>query len=144
MLTKTLTAGILALSLALTSVTPTTASAQISDEDAIAGLIALLLLGAVVHESRNNDPAPERPRHQPRPRANADWRVLPAQCIRNHTRRNGNTIRVFGRHCTHTHYDFVNRLPQRCLANFRIQNGQQRFGYRVNCMRNAGFRITRH
>lgn len=72
MLTKTLTAGILALSLALTSVTPTTASAQISDEDAIAGLIALLLLGAVVHESRNNDPAPERPRHQPRPRANAD------------------------------------------------------------------------
>ena len=42
MLTKTLTAGVLAISLSLTSLTPTRAAAW-SDEDVAVGVISLLL-----------------------------------------------------------------------------------------------------
>ncbi len=145
MFTKTLTAGVLAASMALTSMTPNSASAEISGDDALVGFLTLLFIGAAIHESRSDDDdRAAAPVPQPRQNAGQGWRVLPAQCIRDHVRRNGNTIRVFGRHCTHSNYRFVNRLPQECLAQFRIANGEQRFGYRVRCMRNQGFRTTRH
>ena len=70
MFTKTLTAGVLAASLAHTSMAPTSASARISDEDAIAGILTLLFIGAAIHSSRNNDVAPApTPQPQPEPTA---------------------------------------------------------------------------
>jgi hypothetical protein len=64
-ITKTLSAGVLSLTLALTALSPTTAAAQVSDEDAIAGILALLFIGAAVHHSRNNNdrPAPAASTH---------------------------------------------------------------------------------
>lgn len=146
MFIKTLTAGVLSASLALTSLTPNSASAGISDEDAFAGIIALLFLGAAVHQRRSNDdrtvaptPEPARPQHPNRVRG---WHVLPADCIRNVTRQNGNTIRIFGQRCLTNNYDHMNRLPEACHVRVRNENGQRRQGYRVRCMRNEGFRTN--
>lgn len=140
MLMKTMTAGVLALSVTLTSLTPTTASARMSDEE-VAGIVALLLFGAVVHNSRNRDVTPA-PAPHPQPTAARGWRVLPADCIRNVTRRNGNTIRMFGQRCLNNNYAHVNRLPQACHVSVRNENGQRRQGYRVRCLRNEGFRTN--
>lgn len=139
MFTKTLMAGVLATSLALTSLSPTTASAAMSDEDAIAGILTLLLLGAAIHNRRDRDPAPA-----PQPDVTDNWRVLPANCIRDVTRRNGNTIRMFGQRCLNNNYNHVNRLPDQCHVRVRNQNNQVRQGYRVRCLRREGFRTNRH
>ena len=144
MFTKTLTAGFLAISLTLASVAPTPAAAQISNEDALTGLLALLLFGAAVHELRDrkdDTPAPQqqRPREQTR-----DWRVLPVDCLRTATRRNGNTIRYFGQRCLNNTYTHVNRLPERCHVRFRTATDQRRQGYQARCLRDAGFRTNRH
>lgn len=147
MFMKTLTAGVLAVSLTLTSLTPSTATAQISEEDAIAGIITLLLLGAVVHNSRDRS-EPATPQRQPRAQAQSQaqhgWRVLPAQCLHQVTRRNGNEIRFFGQRCLNRSYAHTERLPAACHVSFRTQNGQHRQGYRARCMQNQGFRTNRH
>jgi hypothetical protein len=141
-ITKTLSAGVLSLTLALTALSPTTAAAQVSDEDAIAGILALLFIGAAVHHSRNNNgrPAPAvEPTRQPR-----NWRVLPAECLRSIDTRRGNSVRMFTQRCLTNNYNFTNRLPQECYVRVRTENGQLRQGYRARCMRNAGFRTNRH
>lgn len=132
---KTLTAGVLSLTLVLTSLTPSSAQAGISDDEAIAGFLTLLLLGTAIHNRNDRSEQATTPRR--------DWRVLPARCIREHTRRNGNTIRIFGQTCMNNNYARTNRLPQACHVRFRNQNGQVRQGYRVRCMQNQGFRTTR-
>jgi len=135
MFAKTLTAGVLAASLALTSLTPTRANAW-SDEEVAVGVITLLLLGAAIHNNRNQETDPSR-------RVTRDWRVLPVDCLRNATRRNGNTIRYFGQRCLNNSYAHASRLPSRCHVRFRNANDQRRRGYRADCLRSEGFRTNR-
>lgn len=140
MIMKTLSAGFLALTIGLTSLTPTSAVAGPSEDDALAGIIALLLFGVAVHELRDNrdTPAPE----VVQPRRQRDWRVLPRDCVRHVTRANGNSIRIFGQRCLNNNYAFVNRLPEACHVRVRNSNGDRRQGYRVRCLRNQGFRTN--
>jgi len=138
MFTKTLTAGVLALSMSLTSLAPTQAQASFSEEDAIVGIISLLLLGAAIHNRNDND-EPVRPRVDP----NA-WRVLPASCLRGDTRRTGGAVRFFGQRCMTTQYHYVSRLPAQCRVQFRNRRGEHRAGWQARCLRNQGFRISRH
>lgn len=139
MFTKTLTAGVLAISLSLTSVAPSPAQASFSEEDAVVGIITLLLLGAAIHNSRDSDARPERPRVDP----DAHLR-LPDNCLRRVIRRNGNPIRFFPQRCMNNNYNHVSRLPDRCHVQFRTENGQRRAGWRARCLRNEGFRFNRH
>lgn len=141
-LKTTITAGLLATTLALTAVAPNSAEARMSDDE-IVGLLGLLAFGAIIHNRRNNDVAPT-PAPQPQPTATRGWRVLPANCISNVTRRNGNTIRMFGQRCLNNNYAHVNRLPEACHVRVRTENGQRRQGYRARCLRDAGFRTNRH
>ena len=140
---KTLTAGVLAATLSLTTIAPTTVAAEGSRNDAIVGIAALLLLGAAIHNSRDDDRQPARTstRNQPR---NDSWRVLPAGCLTQATRRNGDRIRFFGQRCLNNNYRAVNRLPNACHVEFRTRDGGFRRGYRAGCLRNQGFRTTRH
>ena len=138
-LKTTLTAGLLATTLAFTAVIPNSAAARMSDEE-IVGLLSLLAFGAIIHNRRNNDVSPAP---QPQPTANRGWRVLPVDCVRNVTRRNGNTIRMFGQRCLNNNYNHPNRLPEACHVRVRNENGQRRQGYRVRCMRDHGFRTNR-
>lgn len=138
---KTLTAGVLAVTLAATSIAPTQASADVSRDDAIIGIATLLLLGAAIHNSRDNDRA-ETSRSQPEP-PRPDWRVLPANCLRDVTRRNGDQVRIFGAQCLNSNYQAVHRLPNECRTTVRARNGQLRHGYGAQCLRHNGFRANR-
>ncbi|MDA9207813.1 hypothetical protein N9O61_02895 [Octadecabacter sp.] len=140
---KTLTAGVLAATLSLTTVAPTTATADLSRDDAIVGIATLLLFGAAIHNSRNNDPAPVRTNPRPHPHNDA-WRVLPANCLTHATRRNGDQVRFFGQRCLNQNYRAVSRLPQACRVAFRSRAGDNRAGYTPQCLQNHGFRSNRH
>ncbi len=145
---KTLTAGVLAATLSFTSMAPTTAAAEFSRDDALVGITALLLLGAAIHHNRddnsNSTPARSTPRATPRTQPRNDaWRVLPAQCLTQATRRNGDRVRFFGQRCMSNNYRAVNRLPQACRVEFRTRDGGVRRGYRASCLRDQGFRTTR-
>ena len=140
---KTLTAGVLAATLSFTSIAPTAASAELSRDNAVVGIAALLLLGAAIHNSGDSDDRSVRTSTRNSPRGDA-WRVLPAQCLTQASRRNGDHIRFFGQRCLNNTYRAVNRLPQRCHVEFRTRNDQRREGYRALCLQNQGFRTTRH
>ena len=141
---KTLTAGVLAATLSFTSLTPTTAVADDTRGNAVVGIAALLLLGAAIH-NRNDDDNHRSARTPSRtaPRNDA-WRVLPANCLTHATRRNGDHVRVFGQRCLNNNYHAVGRLPQGCHIGFRSRSGHNRAGYSANCLRNQGFRTSRH
>lgn len=138
MFMKSLTAGVLAVTLSFTSVAPTPVQAD-DRSDAIVGIISLLLLGAAIHNSRDGDVSV-----QTNPQPNQRWRVLPANCLREFTRRNGNTIRMFPQRCLNRNYAHLNRLPEACHVRIRTDTGQQRQGFRAGCLRNQGFRTNRH
>ncbi|AKS47601.1 hypothetical protein SAMN05444287_2745 [Octadecabacter temperatus] len=149
-LKTTITAGLLATTLAFTAVAPNSAAARMSDDE-IAGLLGLLVIGAAIHSSRNNDrtsePAPtinRSDRNERHDRGVRNWQVLPAQCLTTAQTRRGATVRMFGQRCLNNNYQFTNRLPQDCRVNFRGERGAHRQGYDVACMRNAGFRTNRH
>lgn len=157
-LKTTFTAGLLATTMALTTMTPTSASARMSDDE-IAALLGFLALGVVIQNSRNNnrtstpDPVQVRPnrtdghdrndRNERNERGNRNWQVLPAQCATTVESRRGQTVRMFGQRCLNNNYRFTNRLPQQCYITFRGERGAQRQGYDARCMRNAGFRTDR-
>lgn len=142
MFIKTLTAAVLSVSLAFSSLTPTPAQAGLSDEEKIVGLFTLFLLGAAI-SNRNDKPAPATPPQVTTPRGHQDWRVLPSECRREVTPRRGEIIRFFGQRCLTNNYSYMNRLPQSCHVQFRMQQGQQRRGYGARCLREAGFRTDR-
>lgn len=146
MLIKTLTAAVLSATLALTSLTPTQVQAGLSDEEKIAGLLTLFLLGAAIssHNDRPVNANPPRPPQATPPRDHRDWRILPSECRTEATTRRGETIRFFGQRCLTRNYSHMNRLPQACHVQFRTQQGQQRQGYGARCLRQAGFRTDRH
>ncbi len=132
---KTMIAGALALTLGMTSLAPTQVRAEISNEEAWGALLGLLVLGAVIRESRKDDPAPVV---NPRPNRN----VIPAQCLRRIETRRGETVRLFGRRCMQNNYRGFDRLPERCEVTVRTDNGR-RNGFRPRCLRQAGFRWNR-
>lgn len=146
---KTLTAGVLAATLTVTSLTPTVAAAEVSREQAILGIGALLLLGAAIHNNNDNDR--DRARGQTRPhisinrheRGNDRWRVLPANCLTESRTRRGDRVRFFGQRCLNNHYANIGRLPQACHIRFRTHRNDVRQGFGARCLREAGFRTTR-
>lgn len=145
MLMKTLTAAVLSVSLALTSLAPTQVQAGLSDEEKIAGLLTLFLLGAAIsrHNDRPVNANPPRPPQATPPRGHQDWRVLPSECRMQATTRRAETIRFFGQRCLRNNYSHINRLPQSCHVQFRTQQGHPRQGYLARCLRQAGFRTDR-
>lgn len=140
-LSKVLTAGVLSLTLIMTSLTPTSAQAGLNDDEVL-GLLTLLLLGGAIHNNRTDrqDQGVREPVTEPR----RDWRVLPASCIRSFTRQNGRYIRIFGKRCLENAGIRTNLLPEACFVRVRNDNGQRRQGYRVRCMRDQGFRTNQH
>lgn len=140
MIFKTFTAGLLALTLGFTSMTPSTAQAQITDEQAIAGILGLFILGAAINNNRDRDHAPSVSHSN----NNQRWRVLPGSCVRHFDRRNGRSETIYRTQCLRNNYSHMNRLPDQCFTRFQTDTGLQRQGWRANCLHNAGFRQGRH
>lgn len=138
-MTKTLFAGLLALTLGLTSVAPSQARAEIDGDDALKGLVTLLIIGGVLSQLDNDD---DRRRPQPVVTPRPPRKVVPAQCLRTiegyrHDRR------VFMKPCLRRNMDSLNRLPARCELIVDTRRGERR-AYGARCLERAGWRTSRH
>lgn len=162
---KTLTAGLMALTLTFTSAT--SAQAQgLSEEDVGKILFGLLATAAIANAVKNNrdDRAapvqrhvtprveihrqPTKPRgewrHQNQTRHSErrqDYTVLPRTCLRTFDGRNG-TQRMLVQRCLDRNYARAASLPDRCAVRVRTDRGT-RHGYNPRCLRDMGYRISR-
>ena len=137
------------------AVTGFSAPARAGGEDAgkmLAGLAALAILGAVIHESRKDRVVVTRdyrplapPRHQrvqPRPLPRAVSRnILPRECLRTFESGYGTKTRMFGRKCMKTHYSYTNDLPRECKTRIWGPTGERR-GFNPQCLRRQGYRAA--
>ena len=137
-MTKTLFAGLLALTLGLTSVAPSQAQAEIDGDDALRGLVTLLIIGSIIHQLDDNDRRRPEPIVTPRP----NRKVVPARCLRTIHGPN-RTRQVFMKPCLRRNMDNVNRLPARCEITVETQRGTRR-AYRSRCLEREGWRTSRH
>lgn len=128
------------------SLAPTSAAAEWNDDDIALGLFTLFVLGAAIHEARDNDHRPAPQTNNPRPNPpqtqqpqNSNRWVVPAQCRRNFETRQGN-VRLFTRNCMQTNWTGnINRLPDHCYSEIRTTAGQTRRGWVPRCLAQAGY-----
>jgi len=164
---KTVTAGLLAVSLTFTSAAPVQANG-LSEDDVgklLFGLVATAVIANAIKNNRDEDrgratvqrkPRVEVQRQQPRSiaprhtlrnnlrgqpqRRNHRAAVpapLPRECIRHVDSRHG-TQRIFGQRCLTRNYAQADHLPRSCAVRFNTNRGQ-RTGYAARCLRNNGY-----
>lgn len=139
-LSKTITAGMLAVTLALTGITATASPASANGHrnnggDAAAVLGGLLLLYGLSQTGRNfgghNPPVIHHPRPQPL------HRVAPQRCfIQGHD--NTGQYRGYRYRCMQQHANNAHLLPQSCLRHVWTDRGQRTI-YGGRCLRNNGW-----
>jgi hypothetical protein len=142
---KTLTAGALALAIAITSLGASTTPARADNDEAAAilgGLIALYAISRVIQHNQGNDSgtqvhrppmAHQPPVIQPQPQR----RVLPADCRRVFPTANGRFV-GYNVRCTQNRVARPNRLPDQCIRQVRTERGIRNF-YGQRCMIRNGW-----
>jgi hypothetical protein len=131
----------------MTSITTVPARADEDVGKVLAGIAALLVIGAAVNKNKHRKEnqqvtrrvhkdtwqptAPKVKRHVPR-RAKA----APQRCLRNQWTHRGNR-QVYGARCMNRHAQA--QLPLKCLRQADVNQGPRRF-YTKRCLRNNGWR----
>lgn len=146
-LSKTLTGGALALTLALTGMTatatPAAANGHRNNQGAEAAAIfgGLLLLYGLSQAGNNNSQVRRNGNHPlvlpQHPRPHQNFLVAPARCFEE---RNNHGIRYrgYGANCMQNHARAPHLLPPHCLQQFRTRNGLRRI-YDGRCLFHAGW-----
>ncbi|SEW44876.1 hypothetical protein SAMN04488515_3255 [Cognatiyoonia koreensis] len=163
---KTLTAGLMALTLTFTSATSVQAQG-LTEEDVGKLIFGLLATAAIATAIKNNqDDRADRPnthqprveRRQPKPRGviperrnprherqpnrrNEARTVLPRACLDNFEGRFG-TQRMLNRRCLTRNFAYANDLPRRCEVRVFTNRGP-RNGFDPQCLRQQGYSISR-
>lgn len=156
---RTLTAGLMALTLTFTTATSTQAQ-NASQEDIgklIFGLLATVAIANAVKNNRDDrDDRVERHVTKPqivRPHRNNPGRVerqqrrnnarttLPRRCLNTVEGRFG-TQRMLGKHCLNRNFAHAESLPRRCEVRVFTSRGP-RNGFDPQCLRQQGFSISR-
>lgn len=141
---RTLTAGLLSLSLAATSLTATTAPAQ-ADEDVFKVIAGLVVLGAIANQVKKNKESNRVvTRNAGRGHGHGHVRkpvkrirkVAPQRCVRETWTHRGQR-EVYGARCMQRHAQA--QLPQNCLRQNKTNSGPRYF-YGKRCLRNQGWR----
>lgn len=116
----------------------------------LAGLAALALIGAAIHNSRDDDApivsqhtphyyGPVRPNPQPPRFTRFD---LPQYCLLPFPGYNGRNRPLLGEGCLKRYYGSTASLPQTCNVTF--WNGRdRRSGYDPVCLQQRGYRLAR-
>lgn len=138
-----ITAGAAALSLVLASALPARAGSR--DDDLAKALIAALVVGAIIHETRKDDrpappvvvPAPD-PVHKKKKRKHPP--VIPSACALEFEGER-RSVTVYPESCLRD-YGVESRLPRYCAKEARIYGEWDRI-YSEKCLREAGFKLQR-
>ncbi len=140
---KTLTAGVLAVTLAATGITatatPASANGHRNNQGAEAAAIfgGLLLLYGLSQANRNNGNRHNPPViHQPQPQPQYH-RIAPSRC---HIQGHGYYGNYSGylRRCMQNHAQQAHLLPSNCLRTVQTQRGQRQI-YGARCLANHGW-----
>jgi len=104
------------------------------------GLAALYIISKVIegNKDRRNtyrDPAPT----PTRPYVDRRHKVLPLECVRWTSSRNG-SYRALGKRCIERRTGHIN-LPQTCERTMRTNNGRSYTGYGRRCLLRRGYSI---
>jgi hypothetical protein len=121
-----LTGGAVVLAMVLATAMPARAD---KNDDLAKALIAALVIGAIVHETKRDDPKPE-PVRQPRVPAVCAISISGAQ----------RDVTLFPESCLRRE-GFDYRLPLGCANQARIFGKRDRV-YSAQCLRDAGFRLS--
>ena len=154
---KTVTAGLTALSLALS--VPTTAQAGNDDvAKALAGLALIAIVGAALSDNNGRTqvqvtPPQSYPNRREGVRSHDEHRsdnwghnarrvaLLPEACSIE-LNRHGETRELYNSRCLRRTYANFDALPSDCQTTYR-QNGHTRNGFNASCLRQYGFRTER-
>ncbi|MEJ6393394.1 hypothetical protein V8J82_09020 [Gymnodinialimonas sp. 2305UL16-5] len=143
-LSKTLTAGALALTLAITGITATATPAAANNHrnqgaEAAAIFGGLLLLYGLSQANRNNGNRHNPPViHQPRPQPQPHFqRIAPSRCFIQGRDYNGN-FRGYRYRCMQNHTHAAHLLPRNCLRQVWTDRGQRTI-YTSRCLANNGW-----
>lgn len=133
-------------------ITGSTAPARADSDDVaklLAGLTVLAIIGAALEDRRDDRyphyrpsrPVPVEPLLYPRPvPPRVINKVLPAECLRP-APNIGPNARVLGKRCLVKSYRHADKLPRKCRVEFQGRH-ETRKGYRVQCLRNKGYRLS--
>lgn len=142
---KTFTASILALSIAITSVS--TVPVQAGNRDDLgrlfAGAVALIIIGKAIQDGNRSNrlQAIVSQRRHPQNRKRQFGRFLPAQCFfRVRTRRGARG--VYGKTCLREFMRRVDWLPQACQDTIRVRHGRRAQVYDAQCLRSRGYQVA--
>ncbi len=146
-MTRTITASILALSIAFTSVS--TVPVQAGNRDDLgrlfAGAAALFIFSKAI-QNNNNASRPvatvtqRRHKHPPK-RTRQFARFLPEQCFFR-VRNRRDTRGVYGKICLREFMRRVDWLPQACQDTIRVRHGRRAQVYDAQCLRNRGYQVA--
>jgi hypothetical protein len=122
---------------------------------ALAGLAAIMIIGAAISNSSSNAapmpaptpvPTPTRimpPLHHVTPRTPSRY-VLPGQCERRIRTNNGYKT-ILGANCLAKKYSRTRSLPRTCVTNFwNEKKDRLGTGYAEPCLRRYGYQIARY
>jgi hypothetical protein len=125
----------------------------------LAGLAVLAIIGAAIHDSKNDKPVvstrnpnpgyrlpTHRPHQQVSPRPlppQVARTILPRSCIRTFGPGHQKHTRVLGRHCLSRTYGYTQKLPRVCAQQTWGRKGMRK-GFNVHCLKQNGFRISRN
>lgn len=130
-------AGVLAASVALTSIGSAPAAAKDAGEVGriLLGAGALLIIGSSIARGGNNGHVT---RHVPPPVVvHPPRRVVPAACLRHNQFAEG-PRKYFGQHCLRKNMAHANRLPGACLRRVWTPRGERNV-FSARCLRKSGW-----
>jgi len=152
---NTLTSSVLAATIALTSVTATSANAGNNDlRNFIIGATTLFIIGAAISsdskakskptKSKRQEYKPDhgfsKPRRAGPKKQHAKRKVLPRRCQTTIQGRRG-VRTVFGENCLRKRMGSIRGLPERCQRFVRNDHGR-RSVYSAKCLRDSGYRVS--
>ena len=154
-MTKTFTASLLALSIAITSISAVPAAADNKDLGRIlAGAATLFILSQALENNSKKKATPKVTQHKPAkkyypPRRFPPKQVkpskqhfrLPAECAFPVRTRHGGTRKVFGKHCLEENARIPRLLPRVCEEEIRIRYGRTASVYDASCLMDRGYRV---
>jgi len=155
-MTKSILAGLLSVSLAISPLAATPAQADNQDlNNILIGIVALTVIGSAIENSQKNQ-SNDRGGHHPQTRTE----TLPARCVVETRNRRG-VDRVLDAQCASWVMDHPERLPRACIVEaprqaWQLRGDQRRdhrqghnsrrpsnYAYDLTCLGRAGFRVGR-